>query len=128
MPVLNLTLAPEAVARLHDALVCLGKFSESVSIEARRDKVSTLSVNLSATNSHTFGSNSLFCPHLTLQILHTRPLRSRAISFSRGIISIQEEGLEVMAVMVMMVVLRVASITRLVKHDSAGEWISDCRT
>lgn len=39
MVALNFTLQPEALAALHDALVCLGKFSESVSIEARRDRV-----------------------------------------------------------------------------------------
>ena len=36
---LSFTLKPEGVARLHDVVVCLGKFSESVSIEARRDRV-----------------------------------------------------------------------------------------
>ncbi len=39
MAILSLTLMPDAVVRLHDALVCLGKFGESVSIDARRDKV-----------------------------------------------------------------------------------------
>ncbi|KAI9845388.1 MAG: hypothetical protein M1838_001743 [Thelocarpon superellum] len=38
MPTLNLILTPEAVGRIHDVLVCLGKFNESVSIEARKDK------------------------------------------------------------------------------------------
>ena len=36
---LNFTLLPEAVVRLHDIVVCLGRFSESVSIEARRNRV-----------------------------------------------------------------------------------------
>jgi cell cycle checkpoint control protein RAD9A len=39
MAVLNFTLSPEAIGKLHDALVCLGKFSEAVSIEAVHDKV-----------------------------------------------------------------------------------------
>ena len=39
MAILNFTLSPEALSKLHDALVCLGKFSESVSIEAVYDKV-----------------------------------------------------------------------------------------
>lgn len=39
MAVLNFTLTPEALGKLHDALVCLGKFSEAVSIEAKHDKV-----------------------------------------------------------------------------------------
>lgn len=40
MALLTFTLSPEALAKLHDALVCLGKFSETVSIEAAHDKVS----------------------------------------------------------------------------------------
>lgn len=39
MAVLAFTLSPEAIGKLHDALVCLGKFSEAVSIEASHDKV-----------------------------------------------------------------------------------------
>lgn len=39
MAILNFTLNPEALSKLHDALVCLGKFSEAVSIEASHDKV-----------------------------------------------------------------------------------------
>lgn len=39
MAVLAFTLSPEAIGKLHDALVCLGKFSEAVSIEAANDKV-----------------------------------------------------------------------------------------
>lgn len=40
---LSFTLSPEAVARVHDAVLCLSKFSDSVSIEARPDKVGHLS-------------------------------------------------------------------------------------
>ena len=39
MPVLGFTLSPESLGKLHDALVCLGKFSEAVCIEAAHDKV-----------------------------------------------------------------------------------------
>lgn len=39
MQTLKFTLQPENVARVHDAIACLAKFSDSVSIEARRDKV-----------------------------------------------------------------------------------------
>lgn len=39
MAILNFTLTTEAIGKLHDALVCLGKFSEAVSIEASHDKV-----------------------------------------------------------------------------------------
>ena len=39
MVVLNFTLTPEAASKIHDLLVCLGKFSDTVAIEARRDRV-----------------------------------------------------------------------------------------
>ena len=39
MVVLNFTLTPEAASKIHDLLVCLGKFSETVAIEARRERV-----------------------------------------------------------------------------------------
>lgn len=39
MHTLAFTLSPESVVHVHDAVVCLSKFSESVSIEARHDKV-----------------------------------------------------------------------------------------
>ena len=39
MAILSFTLSPEAISKLHDALVCLGKFSETVSIEASKNNV-----------------------------------------------------------------------------------------
>lgn len=39
MHTLSFTLGPEGVVRIHDAVLCLAKFSESVSLEAREDKV-----------------------------------------------------------------------------------------
>lgn len=39
MHTLAFTLSPEGVVRVHDAVVCLSKFSDSVSMEARHDKV-----------------------------------------------------------------------------------------
>jgi hypothetical protein len=39
MVVLNFTLTPEAAAKVHDLLICLGKFSDTVAIEAKREKV-----------------------------------------------------------------------------------------
>jgi len=42
MVVLNFTLTPEAASKIHDLLVCLGKFSETVAIEARRERVGHL--------------------------------------------------------------------------------------
>lgn len=39
MAVLKFTIEPEAISKLHDVLVCLGRFQESVCLEATRDKV-----------------------------------------------------------------------------------------
>jgi cell cycle checkpoint control protein RAD9A len=43
---LKFVLTPEAAARVHNVLVCISKFSESVSIEARKDRVSQATRNL----------------------------------------------------------------------------------
>lgn len=40
MAVLKFALNPAALGKLHDALVCLGRFHESVCLEATRDHVS----------------------------------------------------------------------------------------
>ena len=42
MAVLSFVLAPEAIAKLYETLICLAKFGESVAIEARKDKVTAL--------------------------------------------------------------------------------------
>ncbi|KAE8832226.1 hypothetical protein PTNB85_06618 [Pyrenophora teres f. teres] len=47
MVVLNFTLTPEAASKVHDLLVCLGKFSDTVAIEARRDKFTFTALNSS---------------------------------------------------------------------------------
>jgi hypothetical protein len=43
MPLLRFTLSEEGVTALHDALACLNKFSDEVSLEAKRDQVRPLS-------------------------------------------------------------------------------------
>lgn len=40
MAVLNFTLSDDGVAAFRDALICLNKFSDDVSLEARKDSVS----------------------------------------------------------------------------------------
>lgn len=40
MAVLNFTLSEEGVSAFRDALICLNKFSDDVSLEARKDSVS----------------------------------------------------------------------------------------
>jgi len=39
MAILQAALSPEATARVHDLLLCLAKFGETICIEARNDKV-----------------------------------------------------------------------------------------
>lgn len=41
MAVLNFTLSEEGVSAFRDALICLNKFSDDVSLEARKDAVSS---------------------------------------------------------------------------------------
>ena len=47
MTSLKLSLAPPALVRLHDTLICLAKFSDSVAIEAEHDQVRALPNDLS---------------------------------------------------------------------------------
>lgn len=42
MAVLNFTLSEEGVGAFRDALICLSKFSDDVSFEARKDSVSSI--------------------------------------------------------------------------------------
>ncbi|KAH8683364.1 Rad9-domain-containing protein [Tricladium varicosporioides] len=62
MAILTFTLNPEALSKLHDALVCLGKFSEAVSIEASHDKLilTALNSSKSAYASFTLIGNKFF--------------------------------------------------------------------
>ena len=39
MPTLGFTLGPEGVVRIHDAVLCLAKFSDTVGLEASSDRV-----------------------------------------------------------------------------------------
>ena len=40
MALLKFSLSPEATVRIHDLLLCLAKFGDSVCLEARSDRVS----------------------------------------------------------------------------------------
>ncbi|KAI0480945.1 Rad9-domain-containing protein [Xylariaceae sp. FL0804] len=62
MPVVRFTLSEDGVSALRDVLSCLGKFSEEVSVEAKRDRVVFSAINLSksAYASFTFTSNRFF--------------------------------------------------------------------
>ncbi|KAJ9151850.1 DNA repair protein rad9 [Pleurostoma richardsiae] len=62
MAVVNFTLSEEGVAVLHDALVCIQKFSDDVSLEVRKEKLVLTALNLtkSAYISFTFAANRFF--------------------------------------------------------------------
>ncbi|CAI6340253.1 unnamed protein product [Periconia digitata] len=62
MVVLNFTLTPEAASRIHDLLICLGKFSDTVAIEARHDKFTFTALNSSKSTyaALTLDSNTFF--------------------------------------------------------------------
>ncbi|KAH8821566.1 DNA repair protein-like protein rad9 [Xylogone sp. PMI_703] len=62
MAILNFSLSPEALGQLHDVLICLGKFSEAVAIQANNDKLvlSALNSSNSAYASFTLTSSKFF--------------------------------------------------------------------
>ncbi|KAK7415709.1 hypothetical protein QQZ08_012266 [Neonectria magnoliae] len=62
MALLNFTLSEEGVSALRDALICLNKFSDDVSLEARRDSLvlTTLNTSKSAYASVRLATNKFF--------------------------------------------------------------------
>ncbi|KEY68998.1 hypothetical protein S7711_03305 [Stachybotrys chartarum IBT 7711] len=62
MAVLNFTLSEDGVGALRDALICLNKFSDDVSLEARKDSfvLTTLNSSKSAYASFRFATNRFF--------------------------------------------------------------------
>ncbi|KAI0400346.1 Rad9-domain-containing protein [Xylaria palmicola] len=62
MPVLKFTLSEDGVSVLREALVCLGKFSEEVSLEAKKDRLvlTALNASKSAYASVAFATNRFF--------------------------------------------------------------------
>lgn len=62
MAVLNFTLSEEGVSGFRDALICLNKFSDDVSLEARKDSfiLSTLNNSKSAYASFKFATHRFF--------------------------------------------------------------------
>ncbi|KAF8537640.1 Rad9/Ddc1, partial [Trichophaea hybrida] len=62
MTTLNFTLSPQATQKVHEALLCLSKFSEFVSLDARRNKLclSALNSTKSAYGAVHLGANR-FC-------------------------------------------------------------------
>ncbi|KAM0306444.1 hypothetical protein HYE67_002459 [Fusarium culmorum] len=62
MPLLSFTLSEEGVAAFRDALICLNKFSDDVSLEARKDSfvLTTLNTSKSAYASVKFATNKFF--------------------------------------------------------------------
>ncbi|KAM7202295.1 Rad9 domain containing protein [Naviculisporaceae sp. PSN 640] len=62
MAVLNFTLSEEGVTVFHDALACMFKFSDDVCLEARNDRLTltTLNISKSAYICFTFAANRFF--------------------------------------------------------------------
>ncbi|KAI5457741.1 Rad9-domain-containing protein [Mariannaea sp. PMI_226] len=62
MALLNFTLSEEGVAAFRDALICLNKFSDDVSLEARKDSfvLTTLNTSKSAYACFRFATNKFF--------------------------------------------------------------------
>ncbi|KAL2002660.1 hypothetical protein VTN02DRAFT_6270 [Thermoascus thermophilus] len=62
MATLSFSLVPAALIRLHDALICLSKFNESVSIEAEYDllRLSALNLTKTAYASFVFDADKFF--------------------------------------------------------------------
>lgn len=62
MAVLNFTLSEEGVNALRDALACLGRFSDEVSLEAKKDRLvfTTLNLSKSAYASFSFQASRFF--------------------------------------------------------------------
>ncbi|MCJ1281330.1 hypothetical protein MMC26_000649 [Xylographa opegraphella] len=64
MPTLSFTVGPEGVVRIHDAVLCLAKFSDTVGLEARSDGVglifSALNSSRSASASFSLDKDAFF--------------------------------------------------------------------
>lgn len=69
MVLLNFTLTPEAASKVHDLLVCLGKFSDTVAIEARQERVGQRPVQIPRVYSKPRTSS-----HLLLSTLQNQPM------------------------------------------------------
>ncbi|KAH0290623.1 Rad9-domain-containing protein, partial [Aureobasidium sp. EXF-3399] len=54
MSALSFAFSPEATAKVHDALICLAKFSETVCLEARGDMLTLTALNSSRTSYASF--------------------------------------------------------------------------
>ncbi|ODH51299.1 hypothetical protein GX48_02539 [Paracoccidioides brasiliensis] len=81
MTSLRFTLLPDALLHLHDVLVCLAKFNESVSIEAEESflRFSALNLTKSAYASFKFDASSFF-----FQYLFASPRRNASGSTARN--------------------------------------------
>lgn len=73
MPILSFSLNLDGVIRIHNAVQCLAKFSDTVSLEARSDRVSRslMRRTTAVLIYHLF--SSLPCPRSTLQNPHMHP-------------------------------------------------------
>lgn len=83
MAVLSFTLSEEGVAAFRDALICLNKFSDDVSMEARKDSVRLTAPFVSVVTTNKYQSSSL--PPSTRPSLPTLASASRRQSSSLDI-------------------------------------------
>lgn len=75
--VLNFSLSPDATGRVYELLACLAKFGDTVSIEARAEKASTIEAAIYTRKCHSTRANR---HQLTLTALNSS--RTAYASFS----------------------------------------------
>ncbi|KAL3425603.1 hypothetical protein PVAG01_02394 [Phlyctema vagabunda] len=90
MAILNFTLNPESLGKLHDALVCLGKFSESVSIEAFPEKLVLYALNSSKSGYASFhlSSSQFFTKYQYTPLLSKSKERFNCKIYNKALLSI----------------------------------------
>ncbi|GAB7339127.1 hypothetical protein MBLNU457_5799t2 [Dothideomycetes sp. NU457] len=89
MAVLQVSLSPEATARVHDLLLCLAKFGETVCIEARNDKLSFTTLNSSRTAYASFAleASSFFTTYEFNSLTSTAEGRFTCQLYNRALLS-----------------------------------------
>ncbi|KAI6714962.1 hypothetical protein JHW43_002469 [Diplocarpon mali] len=73
MAILDFTLSPESLDKLHSVLACLSKFSEAVSIEASHDKLVLTALNSSKSAYASFSLGSKFFSKYHFKPVKTGP-------------------------------------------------------
>lgn len=90
MALLNFTLSEEGVSAFRDALICLNKFSDDVSLEARKDSVGTIPTRIISPLAHTYCSLSSLpstLPNPHTQVSNSRPASSSRVTSTKAVAS-----------------------------------------